>query len=131
MLGTFCYQLPRKKKNNNKFLHEASGSFHIFCNTQPVWVFNLSVTWSPQARSDFKGNEESYPLLSDCLLTRGLRAGCQHDTHLWLVSGSNPTMTPLPPLKKQASYGVMSGFLAPMDTGDTGESNIRCSESCP
>ena len=30
-------------------------------------------------------------------------------THLWLVSGSNPTMTPLPPLKKQASYGVMSG----------------------
>lgn len=41
MLETFCYQLPRKKKNSSVDL-QASGLFHIFCNTQPVWVFNQS-----------------------------------------------------------------------------------------
>lgn len=42
MLGTFCYQLPRGEKKNSSMDLQASGSFHIFCNTQPVWVFNVS-----------------------------------------------------------------------------------------
>lgn len=101
MLGTFCYQLPReKKKKIPPWIYRLQAHF-IFSATLNLSGFLMSVTWSSQVRSDFKGNEESYPLLSDCLLTRGLRAGCQHNTHLWLVSGSNPTMTPLPPLKNR------------------------------
>lgn len=91
--------------------------------------FCLSVTWSKQVGSDFKGNEESHPLPVDCRLTGGSQGCCQQNTHLWVVSLSNPTLTRPPHQKKkqqQASYGVTYGFLAPVDTGDTGENNICC-----
>ena len=122
MLATFCYQMPTKKK---KILHGFTGFRLIsyFLQYSTCLGFCLSVTWSKQVGSDFKGNEESHPLPSDCMLTGLPSAEYTPLGGLCVKSHTGPSP---PPKKKQASYGVTYGLLAPVDTGDTGENNICC-----
>lgn len=127
MLATFCYQMPREKKI---ILHGFTGFRLIsyFLQYSTCLGFCLSVTRSKQVGSDFKGNEESHPLPVDCMLTGGLRAAVSRiHTSGWSLYQIPHWPAPPPPKKtQQVSYGVTYGFLAPVDTGDTGENNICC-----
>lgn len=100
MLGPFVIECLEKKSSVDLL---ASGSFHIFCNTQPVWVFAC------QSHGHNKLEETSRAMKNNicshlivCLLG-ALRAGCQHNTHIWVTSVSNPTLSPY---EMQAGYSV-------------------------
>ena len=92
----FVIRCLRKKKKSSMDL-PASGSFHIFCNTQPVWVFVC------QSHGQNRLEVTSRAMKNHILCHRiACLPGCrQQNTHLWVVSVSNPTLTPPPPQKNR------------------------------